>query len=53
MHRRSGVRDGAATEGGRVQARISPIGILDQRLQVQLCVSNPNERELAFSTFTG
>ena len=35
-----------------LQAQISTIGILDQRLQVQLCVSNPNNRELAFSKVT-
>ena len=32
-----------------VQARISSAGLLDQQLQVQLCISNPNARELAFS----
>ena len=35
-----------------LQAQVSAIGILDQRLQVQLCVSNPNDRELAFSKVT-
>lgn len=35
-----------------LQARLSAIGILDQRLEVQLCVSNPNDRELAFSKVT-
>ncbi|MGI3778958.1 MAG: LEA type 2 family protein [Janthinobacterium lividum] len=32
-----------------LQARLSGGGLLDQQLQVQLCVSNPNPRELAFS----
>lgn len=35
-----------------LQAQISAVGILDQRLQVQLWVSNPNDRELAFSKVT-
>lgn len=35
-----------------LQARISAVGVLDQQLQVQLCVSNPNNRELAFSKTT-
>ena len=35
-----------------LQARISAVGILDQQLQVQLCVNNPNDRELAFSKVT-
>ncbi len=35
-----------------LQARLSAIGILDQQLQVQLCVRNPNSRELAFSKVT-
>ncbi len=35
-----------------LQARLSTFGLLDQQLQVQLCVSNPNPRELAFSRVT-
>lgn len=35
-----------------LQARLSTVGLLDQRLQVQLCVSNPNPSELAFSKVT-
>ncbi len=37
---------------GVLQARVSAVGILDQQFQVQLCVSNPNNRELAFSKVT-
>ncbi len=32
-----------------LQAGLSSAGLLDQQLQVQLCISNPNARELAFS----
>ena len=42
----------AAVQPPRVdvlQVRLSSAGLLDQQLQVQLCVSNPNPRELAFS----
>lgn len=35
-----------------LQARLSGLGVLDQQVQVQLCVSNPNPRELAFSRVT-
>ncbi len=35
-----------------LQARLSSVGLLDQQLQVQLCISNPNARELAFSRVT-
>ena len=35
-----------------LQARLSGLGVLDQQVQVQLCVSNPNQRELAFSRVT-
>ncbi|MGI4794690.1 MAG: LEA type 2 family protein [Janthinobacterium lividum] len=35
-----------------LQARLSSVGLLDQQLQVQLCISNPNSRELAFSRVT-
>ena len=35
-----------------LQARLSGVGLLDQQLQVQLCISNPNARELAFSRVT-
>lgn len=35
-----------------LQARLSGLGLFDQQLQVQLCVSNPNARELAFSRVT-
>ena len=35
-----------------LQARLSSVGLLDQQLQVQLCISNPNTRGLAFSRLT-
>ena len=35
-----------------LQARLSNVGLLDQQLQVQLCISNPNARELTFSHVT-
>ncbi len=35
-----------------LQAQLSTAGLLDQQLQVLLCVSNPNQRELAFSKAT-
>lgn len=35
-----------------LQAQLSGFGLLDQQVQVQLCVSNPNPRELAFSRVT-
>ena len=35
-----------------LQAQLSVAGLLDQQLQVQLCVSNPNDRQLAFSKVT-
>lgn len=35
-----------------LQAQLSTVGLLDQQLQVQLCVSNPNRTELAFSKVT-
>jgi LEA14-like dessication related protein len=35
-----------------LQARLTSLGVLDQQVQVQLCVSNPNRRELAFSRVT-
>ena len=35
-----------------LQARLSNAGLLDQQLQVQLCISNPNARQLAFSLVT-
>ena len=35
-----------------LQARLTAVGLLDQHLQVQLCVSNPNPGELAFSKVT-
>ena len=46
---------GCAVQPPRIdvlQARLSSLGVLDQQLQVQLCVSNPNQRELAFSRVT-
>lgn len=45
----------AAVQPPRVdvlRARVSSAGLLDQQLQVRLCVSNPNARELAFSRVT-
>ena len=45
----------AAVQPPRVdvlQVRLSSVGLLDQQLQVQLCISNPNARELAFSRVT-
>ena len=35
-----------------LQARLTSLGVLDQQVQVQLCISNPNRRELAFSRVT-
>ncbi len=46
---------GCAIQAPRVdvlQARLSMLGVLDQQVRVQLCVSNPNRQELAFSKVT-
>ena len=45
----------AAVQPPRVdvlQAKLTSVGLLDQQLQVQLCISNPNTRQLAFSLVT-
>ncbi len=46
---------GCATQAPKIdvlQARLSSLGVLDQQAQVQLCISNPNRQELAFSKVT-
>jgi len=35
-----------------LQARLATLGLLDQQVEVELCISNPNRRELAFSRVT-